>query len=188
MAATSDKTIVLHFPTVLTTPSSWTTVFNFAASGSVFTDITATANSASTNDVIITGAVGDILYFGMSANKFDSLYIIFLGGTSPVGGVRIWEYWNGAAWTTLTISAASGDLNITSFPLSLLTWTPPSDWVTNAINSVTNYWVRARITTLYTTAGVLDTITPGVNPILNTMTIPVPETTTRNVTSAALKI
>lgn len=188
MAATSDKTIVLHYPTVLATPSSWTTVFNFVASGSVFTDITTNANSASTNDVVITGAVGDVLYFGMAANKFDSLYVIFLGGTSPSGGVRVWEYWNGSAWTTLTVYAVSGDANIAAFPITLLTWTPPSDWVTNSINSVTNYWIRARVTILYTVAGVLDTITPGVIPVLNTMTIPIPETTTRTVTSAALKI
>lgn len=185
MAATSEKTVLRHWATLAASvPNAYTTVFN-ATVGLVFTDITAAANNSTTADTTITGIIGDNLYLGMSANRFDFARFVF--STSPAGGVRTWEYWNGSTWAALTVVAVTGNANLTGATHEL-SWTPPSAWATTAVNGVTNYWIRARVTTLYTTAGTGSYFTPGVIPVLSQMTIDAPETTTRTIKSAVLKI
>jgi len=84
-----------------------------------------------------TPASGDRTYIGMT-NKFSQVTINL--NTLGVGGTIVWEYWNGSAWTTLTVSDGTSGLTASG----TLTWTAPSDWATKAVNSVTQYWVRVR--------------------------------------------
>lgn len=184
MAATSEKTIIRHFFTLATSvPNSWTSVFN-AGLGVTFTDVTAAANSSATADTTILGVVTDVMYFGMTSNRFDFIRAVF--STAPVGGTRTWEYWDGAAWSALSPTAVTGNVNLTGTSHELK-WTPAANWTTTAVNSVTNYWIRARVTGLYSTAGTGSYFTPGVIPVLTQMTIAAPENTTRTITSAVLK-
>jgi len=92
-------------------------------------------------------AVGDIAYFGIQTTSnplpngpFGSLVTDLTAGSDYT---LVWEYWSGAAWSTLlaedkTVSLKSGGAN----PVS---WAHPSDWAATTINSVAAYWVRARI-------------------------------------------
>ena len=116
--------------------------------GGVFTDVTAAMNNATAADVTFTTAVNNAMYFG-HATQFR--WISHVLSTVGVGGTLVWEYWNGSAWTTLTLAATN---NLTATPVTSR-FTPPSNWATTTVNSVANlFWVRARISVTYTTAPV----------------------------------
>lgn len=133
-------------------------VWQVDASPSAFVDITTDFNDAGTNDCVLfpaTEAIGDYVAFGYKAFP-NQISFDYTTGTVGVGGVVVWEYWNGA-WTafsgltdnTTSFTAAAG--------VRLLTYTKPSDAVTSDISTVQSlFWIRARITTVYTTNPVID--------------------------------
>lgn len=86
-----------------------------------------------------TPATGDRTYFGLSA-KFTRLKFAF--GTVGTTATYVWEYSNGSTWTALTV--VDGTTNFTI--AGSVTWTAPASWATNAVNGVTQYWVRVRFT------------------------------------------
>lgn len=116
-----------------------------------FVDETADFNSAGANDVLpfpATEAVSDYFAIGY-ASLFSRLRINI--GTSGVGGVVAWEYWNGSAWAALTVT--DGTTSFTAATgLKDVTFSPPADWRTTSLNgSAQLFYVRARVTTVYTT-------------------------------------
>ncbi len=128
------------------------------ASAGTFVDLTDDLNDAGGADVEpfpATEAVGDVFYLG-HIQTFDK--VAFDIATQGVAGVVAWEYWNGSTWTALTVT--DGTSGFTAAPGSHdLTFTPPGDWATTQLNSAINgrrlYYIRARLTTLYTTNPVL---------------------------------
>ncbi len=135
--------------------------WQFNSSGSVYTDVTTAFNTGgSCSPFPATAAVGDIFYVGL-ISKFATLT---LNVTTPgVAGVSTWEYWNGSAWTALT-GLFDNTTGMTVSGFHTVTWAIPSNWATTTVNAVASlYWVRARITTHYTTAPVLGTgtLSPG---------------------------
>ena len=129
-------------------------------SDNAFVDETTDANDAGTGDWALfpaTEANGDYAAFGYTTT-FGQIKFNYASGTAGVGGVVTWEYWNGSAWTALSsvsdetssfTTAAADDLNV-SFLI-------PSDWAALVINSSASlFWVRARITTVYSTNPVMD--------------------------------
>lgn len=99
--------------------------------------------------------IGDILYVGC-AYKFLALSLNL--ATAGVGGVCTWEYYNGTAWTTLTVTEGTtngDDLNASS----LIYWDRPADWEETSVNSSSDmYWVRIRVTTAHSTSPKLENI------------------------------
>lgn len=96
-------------------------------------------------------AVNDATYFGISGDVangggFDGL--AFDIGTRAGGEIElIWEYWNGAAWVTLTIIDNTEGFSVQG--VNSVTWQRPSAWATTTVNSVVNtYWVRVRVTSV----------------------------------------
>lgn len=83
--------------------------------------------------------IGDITYFRMQA-KFSKLIVNL--GTAGIGGSVAWEYWNGSAWMALSTSDGTAGLTASG----TVSWAPPSDWATTAVNGTTGYWVRVRCT------------------------------------------
>jgi hypothetical protein len=95
----------------------------------------------------------------------DALYLgVEVPGVSTGFAAR-WEYWNGSAWTAFVSTSTlrtqnSGNVNdantewktAAAVPLGEITWTSGAvpSWATTAVNGVTAYWVRWRITTLGT--------------------------------------
>jgi hypothetical protein len=111
-------------------------------------DDTTDANDPGTADVTWPmHNTGDAMYFGNST-PFGSLS--FITSTAGVTGVLAWEYWNGA-WTAAP--GMSGSLTATGGAKVAFTGErPPTGWVTSDPGmGYTKYWVRARITTTYTT-------------------------------------
>ena len=97
-------------------------------------------------------AVGDIVYYGIDTSIADSgpfCSIVHDIGTAQNDLTIIWEYWNGA-WVALTEqdgTAKSGDAFDTT-GVNSVHWRVPSDWATTAVNGITGYWVRARVTAI----------------------------------------
>lgn len=126
----------------------------------VWTDKTIDFNSVNNADYDVfpaTEAVNDYAAWGMTI-PFSELSFDSANGTAGVGGVVVWEYWNGSSWVALAgltdgtvgFTAAVSDNQITS-------WTIPTDWATTSLNgSPQFYYVRSRITTVYTTNPIYD--------------------------------
>ena len=120
-----------------------------------FTDqsVEARSEGGTPFNLLLTNVTAARLYIGMpttfSRAKFDL-------ATVGVGGTYIWEYWNGSAWTTLTVTDGTSGFTADG----TVTWTIPSLWATTAVNAVTQYWVRIRAS-----------VTPGTNPTVNFVTV-----------------
>jgi hypothetical protein len=111
-------------------------------------DITIQANNLISNNVRLCTAdgaqVGDCVYF-ISLSQFKRLDIYMEGGTSNApntDNTYVWEYWNGTAWATLTVT--DGTLyNSKVFGKSgSVTWTT----VLNKPPGWGHYGIRAKIT------------------------------------------
>ena len=113
---------------VLTDP--WERTFDqvWSTSGAEWHDLTAAAASVASNDLVhpATNALlrspDDAVYAGMS-ERFDYAYTAL--STTGRGGSYVWEYWNGAAWTTLPLRENSGPGFTTS---GAVRFRPPHDW------------------------------------------------------------
>lgn len=129
-------------------------------SGTAFVDVTTAFNDATSANLEpfpTTEAVGDYFAVGRASSTFDRITFDYAGGTAGVGGVVVWEYWNGSAWTALAgVSDATAGFTTAIADGLVVSWTVPVDWARNTISGVTAYYVRARITTVYTTNPVLD--------------------------------
>ena len=129
-----------------------------ADGGPSYVDLTTVFNSAATADVDpwpATEAIGDFMAVGFEG-RFGYLDLDYTGGTAGVGGTLAVEYWNGSSWsavTGLTDPTAGFTTAVGSFTVS---WDIPADWDTNAINGVTLYYIRFRVTGVYSTNPVLD--------------------------------
>lgn len=121
-----------------------------ADDGGVQTDETSAANDATANDMNLVAASGsidvnDAYYFG-GKEPFYKLRINI--GQNGVGAWAItWEYYNGTSWATIpdvydgtnSFKAGTGNKDVV--------FSPPSNWATTTVQSISTYWIRARITT-----------------------------------------
>ncbi len=125
-----------------------------------FVDETTDANDAGNADwTVFTAveAVGDYMAIGFS-EKFSEVVFDNAAGTAGVAGVVVWEYWNGTAWAALTtvVDGTTG-FTIATADGQVLTFDIPLDWAKSIINASANlYYIRARITTVYSTNPVYD--------------------------------
>lgn len=134
-------------------------VWQVAAGGPTFVDQTSSFNDSTAANFTpfpTAEATGDYVAIG-SDTTFSRVIFNAAGGTAGVGGVVTWEYWNGSAWTALS-GVVDGTTGFTAGVTDgqTLSFTVPSDWATLALNSVTAYYIRARVTTVYTTNPVYD--------------------------------
>ena len=111
-----------------------------------YTDQTANSANATVNDVPLppsANQINDAIYFGELVN-FNGLFIV-LGTAGSYTGTLAWEYWNGSAWTALSgvVDGTAGFKNAAGE--YSVTWSYPTNWAQNAVNAVTKYWVRARV-------------------------------------------
>ena len=153
------------------------TVFIFDDSLGTYADETADANNATTADITYQGALNDIWYFG-KGNPYCGLS--FTHSIAGVAGVLAWEYSQGAGvWATLTTATAiAGDINLRASG-SAVAWNPPSDWADDTVNAVTRKWIRVRVTTAYTTTPTGSQIFLGQHHDFDSITLNIPENTTR---------
>lgn len=102
-------------------------------------------------------AVGDIVYFGIDtlvadSGPFTSLVFDLQTAQADVTGIT-YEYWNGAAWTALTVmdnTNADGAMTGVAFDttgVKSVHWTN-TNMSTEVVNGVTAWWLRARVTAI----------------------------------------
>lgn len=107
-------------------------------------------NTTAANVTIIpaTEAVGDYTVIGHE-EPFQEVEMTL--STAGVAGVVVWEYYNGSAWVALTdVTDESNGFKATG--ISLLQYSVPTDWATTTVGGIpAMYYVRARITTVYST-------------------------------------
>lgn len=136
----------------------------FTDDGGSFVNDTTDANDAGTDDVNpwpATPAVNDAIYIG-SSEKFNFVQVIISTTGSTVMTVT-WEYWDSGEWTTLTFNRQEAvdfdEANGTYYN----DFNPPAAWDTTTVNSVSGYWVRARVSafTSHTTDALLTSVRVG---------------------------
>lgn len=133
-----------------------------ADAGPSFTDITTAFNDATTGDLApfpATEGVGDYIAVGHTA-PFQKLSFNGTGGTLGVGGLVTWEYWNGSTWTAVPSPNDTTDA-FSAHPDGIadmrVYFEEPQDWATTTINgSAALYWVRGRLTQVFSTNPVLN--------------------------------
>jgi hypothetical protein len=115
--------------------------------GGLYVDETAALADATADDVEVlpaTPAVDDAVYFGHATGKFDELQLNIT--TQGDGDWTIaWEYWDGSAWTALSGVTDGTTAFEATTGFKAVTFTIPSDWAQNTVDSVLGYWIRARV-------------------------------------------
>ncbi len=135
-------------------------VWQFDDSGSTYVDLTAGFNDASDADVSplpATPATDDAFIVGFS-RAFDRLLMDGANGTAGVGGTVVWEYSTGVGTWSPLAGVSDGTAGFTA-PVSdgqVVSWSVPTDWAEGTENSVTAYYVRARVTAGHSTDPVYD--------------------------------
>ncbi len=114
--------------------------------GGALVDQATNANNMISNNVRLCTAAGaqvrDAVYFG-SGVQFKRLDVYMEGGTSNTDNTYVWEYWNGSAWATLTVTDGTRYNSKVFGKSGSITWTT----VLRSPTGMTGYWMRARITT-----------------------------------------
>lgn len=129
-----------------------------------FVEYTDEAASAATGDVLpfpATEAANDYFCIGADS-KFESLSIDV--GTAGAGGTPAvtWEYWTGSSWTALS-GVTDNTTSFTTAGVNTVVWTDDTDdWAATSLNDERPlYYVRARLTSVYTTTNpILDEAHP----------------------------
>lgn len=92
--------------------------------------------------------VNKVAYFGskttdanVPSGPFSSL--VFDISQQALNLTIVWEYWNGSAWSDLTVQDNTDRFR--NLGVNSVSWSIPTNWATTVVNSVTGYWVRARI-------------------------------------------
>jgi len=124
---------------------SLNTPYAVADDGTVLTTESTEAGEATADDMTLlpaTPAVNDAYYFG-GDGVFQAVLLKI--GTQGVGTWTItWEYWDGDSWEALTVSDASVGFTAAAGE-HLITFAEETDWATTAVNSITKYWIRGRV-------------------------------------------
>jgi hypothetical protein len=104
------------------------------------------------DDVGAAPQVGDYVAFGIDTTVGDSgpfCCLVFDVGTAGAGYGGEWQYWSGAAWVTLTVQdntyqdgQGGAGRTFDTTDIRSVHWETPNNWVTNAVNGITGYWVR----------------------------------------------
>jgi len=95
-----------------------------------------------------TMAVNDSMYFGLTAQTWNNIYLNVLTALAATGLTSVWEYWNGTAWTTFT-PTLGGTGSLASVGALSAEWSLPlQGWVLKTINGLSAYWVRQRVTAI----------------------------------------
>lgn len=97
-----------------------------------------------------TEAINDAAYFGHTV-PFAELAVDVGTAAAYTGDALVWEYWDGSAWSALTLvqdrtDTVAGDGKRSFMQDGAVHFIPPADWASTTVNSQAAFWVRARVT------------------------------------------
>jgi len=134
---------------VFDSDTSFNTVWYYENSTTSYIEKTAQVYSLSAS-IFNLQTVDDIIYLGKNNRPFQ---FVNMGTTvNGVGGTNniVWEYWDGATWSVITINETKTDVKHFK-DRGKIYWDEIEDWEKTTVNSVSAYWVRARVAVAYTT-------------------------------------
>lgn len=102
----------------------------------------------------------DRVYFGASLRNARLTFDFSTVNTG--GGTITAEYWNGTAWTALTIVDGTNAFTQDG----TISWTVPTNWTTNTVNSVLAFWVRFSFSNTTSTTSTASCTAGAVNPVV----------------------
>jgi len=126
-----------------------THIFNYDASATSFS-----ANLLNTIPMTLfpaSTAVGDIVYFGIQSSLTDTgpvfppLVFDLSVAAAATSYAITWEIWSGSSWGS--VSTEGDQVKFGETGIGTVNWKPPTQ-ATTSINSVTAYWIRARLSSL----------------------------------------
>lgn len=123
--------------------------------GTVFTDLTNLTDDGVTDSFRLLPAVpvaNDAFYVAEDDIVFEELYVQVSTAATIGGGAGVWEYYNGTVWASLS-GVTDPSNGFSSSGQHRISATVPSDQATVAVNGITAYWWRYRVTTAYTSGG-----------------------------------
>jgi hypothetical protein len=145
--------VIDTFPFNTVTLTEAASTFAKVSDGGVFEDLATSSSGAgyTANYQIFpdTEVENDAAYFGATA-KFGALYFDMSATVAVYGADSItWEYYNGTAWTALTILYDNTDTTandgLRPFQQDgYILFSAPADWASLTVDSQAAYWIRAR--------------------------------------------
>jgi hypothetical protein len=124
-----------------------------------YCDLTTQASDSNPADVFHPTSGGavkdtdDVLYLGMEV-RFNLVRLNL--ATSGIGGQVKWQYWDGESWADFT--PQSGAYHLDSQEKTVILWedlnSVPYDWQRCSVNSISEFWIRALVTSSFATAPV----------------------------------
>jgi len=107
-----------------------------------YTDDTTNANdSDSAGDVMWPSSSTKVAFVGHQTSQFGTVVVDVATAIGGLPGEPYWYYWNGSAWTQLTITTSTTPFYATG--VQSFSFTVPTDWVTTTVNGVDAYWTSS---------------------------------------------
>lgn len=138
----------------------------------VWVDNTTAAKSPSGSSFALLQGTGvnQCAYFG-GALPFPHLHVNTTVALVPGIGTFVWEYWNGASWVAVSVMAADTEAPHAQYGQQVfqrvntehIRFGNISGWATKALNGVTAYWIRFRITGAITQRPTVEEVKLGTN-------------------------
>ena len=134
------------------------------------------AGTAATRETIGNIQTEDYLYVG-NGTKFNKITFDFETVATEDGAATA-AYWNGSAWTSVTITTDGTAVSTNTFHQDgTMVFTIPNDWEANFVNGTETYWIRLDVSVALDTAFSINEITVTRQ---NNITLSIP-TLTQNV-------
>lgn len=132
----------------LGTLANITNCFFYNSTTTLFTDYTTQAQSATVDDVPLSGSVGDVYYFKTSIVNTNYQTALSFTITSQTNNyVYAYEYWNGSTWVALVAGTSLFDTTNNFQQTGIVYFGTYAGWASTTINGSTGWFVRIRITT-----------------------------------------
>lgn len=100
----------------------------------------------------------DYLYVGHSV-KFNQMTVDVGATPNAIASTLTCQYFNGSAWTALTITDGTAAAGATLAVDGSVTWTIPYAWALTSINNASGYWLRFKVSADLTANVILNSIT-----------------------------
>jgi len=140
-----DQGPIMDFETLDLVQNALAMYAAIADDGGAQTDETTEANESTSDDMTllpVTPAQEDAYYFGAD-QQFINLEVNVNQGAGT--WVITWEYWDGDSWEALA-GVSDGTTGFTTTGVNNVTFTLPTDWARNTVNSQGPfYYIRARV-------------------------------------------
>lgn len=133
----------------------------------------AKSSSGSSFNLFQGTGVGNIGYIGSLSRTFNGFKLDCITAMVLGGGTVVAEYWNGA-WTPFTTASTLSARPFTAYANAFFqraqneqmrfdSFTMSDDWAMTAVNGVTAYWIRFRVTGAITTVPAFERFKLGTN-------------------------